>query len=151
MVATQQTVNEARAVFLDYLAANGLKTTPQRNLILDVFLHCEGHLTAEDLYAEVKAVDPAVGQATVYRTLKLLDDAGVARAVNFGDGVARYEHELGHEHHDHLICEQCGRNIEVLDPKIEKLQEALAKKHGFTLTGHKMYLYGLCADCRKKH
>ncbi|MGE4299779.1 MAG: Fur family transcriptional regulator [Desulfovibrionaceae bacterium] len=142
-------MHEAQTLFHDYLVTNKLKVTPQRKRILEVFLRSEGHFSAEDLYHRVRKKDPSVGQATVYRTLKILHDCGIAREVHFGDGVARYEHMIGHEHHDHLICDACGKNLEVVDPEIEVLQERLAKKHGFTLTGHRMYLYGLCPDCQK--
>lgn len=136
-------------IFQDYLAHNRLKMTPQRRVILDVFLAEEDHLSSEELYAKVKRVDPSIGQATVYRTLKLLAEAGFAWVVDFNDGVTRYEHQYGHAHHDHLICERCRKNIEVVDPEIERLQEDLARRHGFTLTHHRMYLYGLCPDCRQ--
>jgi Fur family ferric uptake transcriptional regulator len=139
-----------KEVFADYLACKRLKMTPQRALILDVFLKAEGHLTSEDLYERVKRRDKSVGQATVYRSLKLLADSGLAKEVHFGDGVTRYERKYGHEHHDHLICDLCGKNLEVVDEQIEALQEALAKRHGFDLTGHRMYLYGVCPGCRKR-
>lgn len=142
-------MKEAHQVFFDYLAKHKLKMTPQRTLILDVFLQDHGHPAPEELYRKVKDVDPSVGQATVYRTLKLLSESGLAKEIHFGDGVTRYEHKYGHEHHDHLICEKCGRNIEVLDERIETLQELLAENHGFVLTSHRMYLYGICEDCQK--
>lgn len=82
--------------------------------------------------------------------MKLLVAAGLARSVDLGDGTLRYEQKLGHEHHDHLVCEWCSIHVEVVDPVIEKLQKDLAKKHGFRLSGHKMVLYGLCADCLKE-
>ena len=134
--------------FRDYLDANNLKMTEQRKLILEVFLDCEGHMASEELYDAVKRVDPSLGQATVYRTLKLLADAGLAKAVDFGDGITRYESRLGEEHHDHLICTNCRKTEEIFDERIERLQEQVALAHGFELTGHKMYLYGLCAQCR---
>jgi len=143
-------MNEAQSLFQDYLVKHRLKVTPQRKRILEVFLRSEGHFSAEDLYHRVRKKDSTVGQATVYRTLKILHDCGIAREVHFGDGVTRYEHMVGHEHHDHLICDRCGKNLEVVDPEIEALQERLAKKHGYTLTGHRMYLYGVCPDCQKK-
>jgi len=86
----------------------------------------------------------------VYRTLKLLTSSGLAREVDFGEGLSRYEHLWGHAHHDHLICTSCGRTLEVMDTEIERLQERLAQRHGFSLTGHKMDLYGLCPRCRPK-
>jgi Fur family ferric uptake transcriptional regulator len=143
-------MKEPQEVFADYLARQNLKMTPQRRLILDVFLREEGHLACEDLYGRVKKADKSIGQATVYRTLKLLSESGLAKEVNFGDGVTRYERKYGSDHHDHIICETCGRNVEVVDEDIERLQEALAERHGFLLTGHKMYLYGICADCRAR-
>lgn len=136
-------------VFTEYIAGNNLKVTPQRLLIVEVFMREDGHLTTEELYELVKKSDPSVGQATVYRTMKLLCDSGLAKEVHFGDGVARYEKKYGSEHHDHLICEKCGKNIEVIDDEIELLQEKLAERHGFSLTSHRMYLYGICDACRK--
>lgn len=143
-------MKEPQAVFTDYLSRKSLKMTPQRRLILDVFLNEDGHLASEDLYNKVKAKDKSIGQATVYRTLKLLSESGLAKEVHFGDGVTRYEQKYGSEHHDHIICDSCGKTLEVVDERIERLQEELAASQGFALTGHKMYLYGLCGDCRKK-
>ncbi len=143
-------MKEPAQVFTEYIAKNGLKVTPQRLRIVEVFLREDGHLTTEELYERVKKVDNTVGQATVYRTMKLLCDSGIAKEVHFGDGVARYEKKYGSEHHDHLICEACGKNLEVMDEQIELLQEQLAARHGFVLTSHRMYLYGVCGDCRGK-
>jgi Fur family ferric uptake transcriptional regulator len=142
---------EAHAVFNDYLDRKRLKMTPQRKLIVDVFLEQGGHLASEELYNVVKQKDRTIGQATVYRTLKLLSDSGIAKEVHFGDGVTRYERSLGEGHHDHIICEACNKTIEVMDEEIERLQEELAAKEGFKLTGHKMYLYGVCGECRTKN
>jgi Fur family ferric uptake transcriptional regulator len=143
-------MKEPQAVFTEFLARKNLKMTPQRRLILDVFLGEEGHLASEDLYNKVKAQDKSIGQATVYRTLKLLSESGLAKEVHFGDGVTRYEKKYGSAHHDHILCERCGATLEVVDEHIERLQEELAKAHGFVLTGHKMYLYGICPKCRGK-
>ncbi|MBG0776249.1 MAG: transcriptional repressor [Desulfovibrionaceae bacterium] len=141
-------MKDPQTIFHEYLVRNKLKMTPQRRLILEVFLASGEHLASEELYRQVRDRDPSIGQATVYRTLKLLHDAGIAGSYHFGDGVVRYEPRYGQQHHDHLICERCGKNIEVVDEKIERLQEELAKRHGFVLTGHRMYLYGLCSECR---
>ncbi len=137
-------------IFAEFIARKKLKMTPQRRRILDVFLAESGHVTSEELYRKVKRDAASIGQATVYRTLKLLADSGLAKAVEFGDGAVRYEILYGQTHHDHLICEVCGLNVEVVDPSIERLQEEVASRHGFTLTGHKLYLYGICPECRKK-
>lgn len=136
--------------FYSFLNSRGLKNTPQRRLIVETFLETTDHVTTEDLYALVRAVDPKVGQATVYRTLRLLCDAGLAKEFHFGGGMASYEPAEG-DHHDHLICMSCDKNLEVVDETIEKLQEKLAAKHGFSLTSHRMYLYGVCSDCAKKN
>lgn len=139
---------DAYATFSEYVACKQLKMTPQRRHILDVFLQQEGHVTSEELYAQVKKDYKTIGQATVYRTLKLLSEAGLAKEVDFGDGMTRYEQHQGKGHHDHLICEVCGLNEEIYDETIERLQEQVAEKHGFQLTSHKMYLYGVCPKCQ---
>ncbi len=141
---------DPNAIFADFVARKKLKMTPQRRRILEVFLSEEGHVTSEELYQKVKRQYESIGQATVYRTLKLLADSGLAKAVEFGDGAVRYEILYGQSHHDHLICESCGVNVEVVDPSIERLQEEVARRHGFRLTAHKLYLYGICPDCQKK-
>lgn len=137
-------------VFADFIAQHGLKNTPQRRTIVDVFFKADDHLSTEELYDKVRAVDSSIGQATVYRTLKLLCEARLAREMHFGDGTARYEAVLDDTHHDHLICVSCGKNLEVVDEAIERLQEDLAARHGFVLTSHRMYLYGVCGDCKGK-
>lgn len=141
---------DAKSRFEQFLEERGLRMTPQRSLIVDVFLKTERHVSSEDLYSLVKRKDRSIGQATVYRTLKLLSESGIAREVDFGEGVTRYEHEYGHDHHDHLICESCRKSIEVVDPRIEELQEKLARDHGFVMTSHKLDMFGLCAKCRAK-
>ncbi len=139
-----------RVIFKKYLTEKHLRNTPQRELILDVFLKREGHISTEQLYDIVKKRDPSVGQATVYRVLKLIVEAGLAREVDFGDCVTRYEHRYNHPHHDHLICKGCGKTIEVVDTVIEELQKRMAEIHSFELTDHEMYLYGYCEKCRSK-
>jgi Fur family ferric uptake transcriptional regulator len=99
----------------------------------------------------VREVDSRIGQATVYRTMKLLTKCGLAEPRHFGDGHTRYEPIApdDEEHHDHLICTRCNRIVEFLDSRIEKLQEEVALAHGFSVTDHKMELYGLCPQCQK--
>lgn len=134
----------------DYLAKNGMKLTNQRKLILSAFYEAEGHLSAEDLYQQLRNTDPSLGQATVYRTLKLMKDAGLAREHRFGDDVTRFEPRLGHGHHDHLICDGCGATVPVFNQQIEELQSELAREHGYKPTSHRMYLYGICPECQGK-
>ena len=137
-------------ILSDYLVQQGMKLTSQRKLILAEFFKTDMHLSAEDLYQHLKSMYPSLGQATVYRTMKLIRDAGLAQQLRFGDNVARFEPKTDSGHHDHLICTECGKNQPVFDVNIEKLQKKLAQKHGFKLTSHRMYLYGICAGCRKK-
>lgn len=134
----------------DYIRSHGLKRTEQRIMILKEFLRIEYHLTAEELWRIVRRKNPAVGYATIYRVLKLFTDSGICRELKFGENVTRYEHLYGHAHHDHLICTECGRFEEIMDPGVEKLQKAIAKKKGYILTGHQLHLYGICRKCRKK-
>ncbi len=136
--------------FVDFLKRKNLKLTSQREEILRYFLKIDRHLTVEDLYNVVKKKDPNIGQATVFRTLKLLCEAGLAGEVDFGDKKIRYEHKYGHQHHDHLICVKCGKFIEVTQPEIEKLQDKLAKKYDFTPVRHRLEIFGLCRECEKK-
>jgi Fur family ferric uptake transcriptional regulator len=132
-----------------YMAQHGLKSTRQRSLIIDTFFDSHGHHTVEDLWARVRSKDPKVSVATVYRTMKLLCECGLAHARNFGDGQTRYEAAAGRHHHDHLICTRCGLIIEFENDRIEALQEAVARRHGFQVLSHKMELYGLCRDCQR--
>jgi len=142
-------MTEEQQVFLKHIQKQGLKRTSQRDLILDVFLRTEAHLSSEDLYQLVKKEDPAIGQTTVYRTLKLLTDAGLAREVRFGDNRTHYEHNYKHQHHDHMICSQCGKVIEFFSAELEAIQEAMAAKHKFQITQHLLRIIGICADCRR--
>jgi len=137
-------------VFSEYLKSKGLKFTGQREAVLKAFLNTEKHVTTEGLYHIVKKRDSGIGHATVFRTLKLMREAGLARVVDLGSKVARFEHKFGHPHHDHLICTKCGRCIEAADPEIERLQERLAKKFSFKPATHKMEIFGLCKSCGRK-
>jgi Fur family transcriptional regulator, ferric uptake regulator len=147
--AVETLMTEEQEVFLKHIQKQGLKRTAQRDLILDVFLRTEGHVSGEDLYRLVREQDPTVGQTTVYRTLRLLTEAGLAREVRFGDGRAHYEHNYKHEHHDHMICSECGKIIEFYSPELEAIQDAMAAKYKFELTEHLLRMIGVCADCRR--
>jgi Fur family ferric uptake transcriptional regulator len=134
-------------VFMEYLQEHKLKLTPHRQLILDIFLNHEGHRSVEDVYRVVREKDPRVGYTTVYRTMKLLADCGLAREIDLADGITRYEHLYNHQHHDHMICMQCGTSIEFYDPEIETLQDEASEQLGFKVLDHKLQIYGLCHDC----
>jgi len=142
-------MTEEQEVFLKHIQKKGLKRTTQRDLILDTFLRMEEHLSSEDLYRLVKEVDPSIGQTTVYRTLKLLTEAGLAREVRFGDGITHYEHNYKHQHHDHMICSECGRIIEFFSAELEALQDKIAARHHFQIIQHLHRIIGVCAECRR--
>jgi Fur family transcriptional regulator, ferric uptake regulator len=141
---------EEKAIFLEHLKKAGFKRTAQRELILEVFLRTEGHSSAEDLYQLVKAEDPSVGFTTVYRTLKLLAECGLAREERLGDGRRRYEHQYKHPHHDHLICTECGELIEFYSEVIERKQDEIAAQYKFQPTRHSLRIFGVCANCQTK-
>ena len=140
---------EEQEVFLKHIQKRGLKRTSQRDLILDVFLRTEDHLSNEDLYQLVKKEDPSVGQTTVYRTLKLLTEAGLAREVRFGDGRTHYEHHYKHQHHDHMICSECGKIIEFFSAELEAIQDAILAKHKFVPIQHSLRIFGVCEKCQR--
>ncbi|MBT4568465.1 MAG: transcriptional repressor [Marinovum sp.] len=122
--------------------SNGLRMTGQRRTIAGVLEGAEDHPDVEELYARASALDAAISIATVYRTVKLFEEAGILERVEFGDGRARYE-DAERDHHDHLIDLNSGEVIEFVDPDIEALQEKIAAKLGYRLKGHKLELYGV--------
>jgi len=126
-----------------YLHEKGLRMTRQRLAIAREFFAHDGHPNIDELCARVRTADPSIGQATVYRTLKLFVDSGLANQSRFGDGPARYE-SAATEHHDHLICLDCGRIVEFRNDTIERLQEKIAETHGFEMADHEMVIYGHC-------
>jgi Fur family ferric uptake transcriptional regulator len=139
-----------RTILNDYMARKGLRSTGQRRLIVETFFASPNHVSIEELLAEVRGRDKKVGYATVYRTLKLLTESGVAYERRFGDGLTRYELADEESHHDHLICVECGRINEFEEPRIEDLQEKVAERYGYELRSHKHELYGVCPACRAK-
>jgi Fur family ferric uptake transcriptional regulator len=138
---------EAKEIFNKYIKDKGIRQSEQRQKILDVFLNVENHVTMADLYDLVRKLDKNIGYATVYRAMKVICDSSLGREVNFGDGIMRYEHSYGHDHHDHLICVECGKVIEAMDPDIEKLQEKMAIKHGLKPISHNLQIFGICKEC----
>ncbi|MBO9472130.1 MULTISPECIES: Fur family transcriptional regulator [unclassified Shimia] len=122
--------------------AKGLRMTGQRRTIAAVLQDCDDHPDVEELYARASARDSGISLATVYRTVKLFEEAGILDKHEFGDGRARYE-DAERAHHDHLIDINSGEVIEFVDPEIEALQEKIAQKLGYTLKGHRLELYGV--------
>ena len=143
-------VEQLRARLNEYMAKHGLRSTEQRRLVTEMFFSSADHLSIEELLDRVRIEEPKIGYATVYRTLKLLKECGLAFERHFGDGVSRYEVAWADEHHDHLICVECEKIVEFEDEAIEVLQHSVAEKLGFHLVRHKLELYGVCADCQAK-
>lgn len=134
------------SVLKDHLAKHRLKLTRQRESILREFIQNE-HITAEQMYRQLSKKDPRIGLATIYRTLNLFCEAGLAQARHFGSQT-QYDNVAHKGHHDHLICTSCGKIVEFENCDIERLQEEVARKNGFVIQTHKLELYGLCSHCR---
>ena len=133
---------------IDRLRPAGTKRSSKRDLIVNVFLRQEGHLSADDLVDLIKREDHRISRATVYRTLQWMVDAGIARKVDFGEGRFRFEHSYRHPRHFHLICKTCNRSYEFLSSDIESLVEEVATARGFTARQSVVQIYGTCESCR---
>lgn len=144
------TMRAEMRILRQHLAENGLKLTRQRIEIAERFLEAEGHLSAEELYQALSQEGRRVGLATVYRTLKMLVDAGLAQVRHFPDGTARYENVYGEPAHDHLICVECGTIIEVENPFLDQLYQRAFDLHGFVASGHRLVITGICSQCQHK-
>lgn len=139
-------VKEKEAAFADFIKRKGLKTTRQRNTIVSTFFRMRGHISVEELLNQVKKANSRIGYATVYRTLHLLVESNLVEERRFGDGMARYEGHSDVEHHDHMICLECGEIFEFFNPRLEALQEKLAEENNFKIYRHRLELYGACQD-----
>jgi Fur family ferric uptake transcriptional regulator len=137
---------EEKEVFAAYITKNRLKRSGQREVILDTFLRSERHLSVDDLHQMVQKRRPEIGRTTVYRTLKLLQAAGLAQELAL-DGQSVFEREYKRAHHDHFICKSCGEIFEFSNPEIERIQDEIAAGIGFVIEGHRHQIFGLCRSC----
>jgi len=144
--------SERRALlqFKKYVRSQGLKWTQQRELIGSLFLSKRCHLSAQEVYDEVRKKDSRVGYSTVYRTLKLAVDAGLVSERRFGPDETLFEPATEEKHHDHLICKKCGRIIEFENAKIEDLQKEVAREKNFEIRERRLVLYGYCSKCHQR-
>ena len=142
-------INEKKERLKSFMKQKGFKSTKQRDIIANEFLKVDEHLTAEELYKRVSKRHKNIGFTTVYRTLKLLAESGLATERIFADHLTRYEPVSAEEHHDHLICLTCGSITEFENPKLERMQEKIASDFGFSIVDHKMEFYGYCRECNK--
>lgn len=145
--------SERKKALEEFISKKRLKSTKQRDVIFDEFFNYLGqHVTVEDLYEKIKKQHPRIGYATIYRTLKLFKECGLAFERNFGDGRTRYEPvKFEGEHHDHLICLGCGKIIEFANNQIESCSNQVARLNGFEVVNHKLELYGYCPSCQIDH
>lgn len=139
--------SEEAALFHAFLRQNGLKKTYQKDLILETFIHTEGHLSVDDIYALVKRRDRRVGVVTVFRTMKSLTACGIAKEIVLGDGVTRFEHSYRHPAHHHIVCMECHKTIEYACPALDTIQEEVVRKYHFQPLHNRFQTYGICGDC----
>ena len=139
---------ETPSTYLETLRRAGSKRSSKRDLIVNVFLRQEGHLSADDLVDLIRAEDQKISRATVYRTLQWMVEAGIARKVDFGEGHFRFEHSYRHPRHFHLLCKQCNRSAEFLSSDIEGLIEEIAAARGFAARESVLQIYGTCDECQ---
>ncbi len=144
-----QVLAEAKDRFHRHLKKVGLKQTEQRDTILEAFVRTRDHMSVDELFRLVRQQDPKIGITTVYRTLKLLAECGLASEVSFQDGVARYEHQVGRRSHHHMVCTQCGSSVEFFSPQVDKLEQQIGQEYKFETTRHTFQIYGVCEDCRR--
>ena len=139
---------EPQSDYLDRLRPPGSRRSGKRELIVNVFLRKEGHLSADDLVGVIRSEGHTISRATVYRTLQWMVDAGIARKVDFGEGRFRFEHSYRHPRHFHLICKSCNRSFEFLSSDIEALIEEVASARRFASRQSVVQIYGACEECR---
>ena len=147
---SRQMVREAQEILHRHLKGVGLKQTAQRDTILRTFLETRDHLSTDELHRLVQKKDAGIGYTTVYRTLKLLAECGLASEVAFHDGIARYEHQYNRRSHHHMVCTDCGSSVEFFSNEVKKLEEDIGRRYHYRTTRHTFQIYGVCEECRRK-
>lgn len=151
MAATEQTATASPHLhlFRRYLRQQGLPVTQQREVVAEVVFTSEDHLSVEEIEAELKARGERIGKATIYRTMEILVRSGLVADHDFGDGFKRYQHLFGQQRgHQHLVCTHCRKVVEFRRPEVHRIQDEIARQHGFLPERHRLEVYGLCPDCR---
>jgi Fur family ferric uptake transcriptional regulator len=136
--------------FRRYLRDHHQPLTRQRDQVAQIVLLSEEHLSVDEILRLLRQQGEAVGTATVYRTLEVLVESGLVRAHDFGEGFKRYEAMPAQAHHEHLICERCGRVVEFQNERLERMLPILADEHGYEHQRHRVEIYGVCGDCRRR-
>jgi len=150
-ILSRQMVREAESILHEHLKRVGLKQTAQRDTILRTFLETRDHLSTDELHRLVQKKDAGIGYTTVYRTLKLLADCGLASEVAFHDGVSRYEHQYNRRSHHHMVCTECGSSVEFFSQEVGQLEKEIGHKYHYLTTRHTFQIYGICEECRGKN
>jgi Fur family ferric uptake transcriptional regulator len=148
-MADDLSLDQALAAFEEFLRSERLKMTGQRRQMVRAALDQSGHFTAEELYRRLVKEGESVSMATVYRGLRLLEDAGIVEGHDFADGQRRYERALQREHHDHMVCVDCRAVLEFQSEEIERLQKEIVAEHGFEIEEHNLTLYVNCRSWRE--
>lgn len=141
-------MQESLKSFRKYLSSNNLKLTQQRMLIFRAFMSGQDKVSPDDLLGIVQDMDDNISRSTIYRTVKHLRNAGIARCIHRGDGITYYE-PMG-DQSCRMICERCGRNIPIRNPYLECIQQETARQQGFTLFRYQCVIHGLCSECIAK-
>jgi Fur family ferric uptake transcriptional regulator len=141
---------EAEDILHRHLKRVGLKQTAQRDTILRTFLDTRDHLSTDELHRLVQKKDTGIGYTTVYRTLKLLTECGLASEVAFHDGIARYEHQYNRRSHHHMVCTGCGSSVEFFSREVDRLEQEIGHRYHYFTTRHTFQIYGVCEDCGKE-
>ena len=147
---SRQMVREAQDILHRHLKDVGLKQTAQRDTILRTFLETRDHLSTDELHRLVQKKDSRIGYTTVYRTLKLLAECGLASEVAFHDGISRYEHQYNRRSHHHMVCTGCGNSVEFFSQEVGQLEQEIGHKYHYLTTRHTFQIYGVCEECTKK-
>ncbi len=147
--APRQELSPYIHLFRRYLRQQNLPVTQQREVVADVIFNSSEHLSVEDIEAQLRARGERIGKATIYRTMEILVRSGLVVEHDFGEGFKRYEHLFGQQpEHEHLICTHCGHVTEFQRPEVHRIEEEVARQHGFLPTRHRLEIYGLCAGCQ---
>ena len=139
-----------QSIFRNYLERRGLKLTAERQGVFDELFARHEHVEADEILVRLRAKGKKISRATIYRTLELLVDSGIVGRVRIGEIGYRYERLRAGEHHDHLICNECGRVIEFFEPRIESLQDDVCERYGFLSISHSHQMRGICRQCRPR-
>lgn len=142
-------VSNLKFRYQNFIQANHLKSSKRRDLIFDHVIKSKNHFTVDEIYQQMLRIDPEIGIATLYRTIRLLVDCGVLIEHTFGEKKGYFEvNEVDSKHHDHLICTACGKIIEFHYSTIENDKQRIAEQHQFRINSHKLEIYGLCNQCQ---